>query len=184
LSIFFRRSSDAAVHEWIGKYPALTELAKDSEWFEPLMDDIALHLATSSVKGAMFRLCLGVGLSSLDLGSDITMIVEFFSTEGLGYFGWVLLAMVLANIIIALLMTYVQNRKKAKWEIAKECMYVVTGLMPGVVAYRVAKGKKRSEEEMFDSKLELTFTKGIEMFAEGSKFRVAACLVCFNIICC
>jgi hypothetical protein len=170
-SIFFRTSSDAAVHEWIGKYPALRQLARENAWFVPMMDAIAQHLVAKSKKGAMFRLALGVGISMSDLISDVNMIIVFFGTPGLEDFGWALLGMLLACMLIGLVVAYFQNRKKSKWEIMKECLYVALGLMPGVAAYRVAKGKKQNKDELMDSKLELAFTKSIEMFAEGSKLR-------------
>ena len=63
-----------------------------------------------------------------------------------------------------------QNHKKSKCDIVKECSYVITGFMPGIAAYRVAVGKKQRAEELVDPKTELVIVKAIEMFAEGSKF--------------
>jgi hypothetical protein len=169
-SITFRKSSDAAVNEWILKYPALRELVKEAEWFEPMMGVIALHLATSSRKGANLRLAAGVGISATDLKSDINMIGVYFSTPSLENFGWALLGMLLAGMLLGLVAAYLQNRKKSsKWEIAKECLIVVTGSMQGVAAYRVTQGKIQRKDELLDPKMVLMLTKSVEMFAEGSK---------------
>jgi hypothetical protein len=177
-SVFFRKTSDAAVAEWIGKYPGLAQFAEENIWFEPMMGVIAQHLVASSRRGAIFRLLVGVVISESDLVSDVNVIIVFLSTAGLANFGWALLGMLAANMMIGLLLAYIQNRKKSKWEAVKECLFVVLGLMPGVAAYRVAKMKKQRKDEAVDAKLVVAFTKGIEMFTEGSKLRVVACLVC------
>jgi hypothetical protein len=176
-SIIFRVTSDAAVNEWVLGYPALCEMAEENAWFEQMVVVIAQHLMENSRVGANLRLAVGTGISASDLGSDINMIIEFFSTAGLENFGWALLGMVVAGMALGVYVAYLQNRKKSKWELGKECLYVVLGLMPGVASFRVAKGKKQSREELVDSNMELTMTRGIEMFAESSELRDAACLV-------
>jgi hypothetical protein len=168
-SIFFRKTGDAAVSEWVGKYPALRELRRELVWFEPMMVVIAQHLMTNSMKGAVFRLGLGVSLSELDLFSDINMTVVFLSTAGQESFGRALLGMLLVSLALQMTVAYMQNRKKAKCEIAKELSYVVFGVSPGVFAYRVATGKTKLKTEEVDPKLLLAVTKLIEMFGEGSK---------------
>jgi hypothetical protein len=172
-SIFFRQTGVDAVAEWIGKYPALRQFKAENVWFEPMVRVIAQHLAQSSRRGAIFRLLIGVVISASDLGSDVYMVAVYLSTAGLTNFGWALFGMLAASMLFGLLLVYFQDRKKSKREFAKECMYVMLGLMPGVLAYKVAKAKKQDKNELLDSKLELAATKGIEMFAEGSKLRDA-----------
>ena len=47
---------EAAVAEWIDKNEALKELDRDTDWFTPMMETVAIRLLASATFGANTRL--------------------------------------------------------------------------------------------------------------------------------
>ena len=47
---------EAAVAEWIDKNEALKELDRDTDWFTPMMETVAIRLRASATFGANTRL--------------------------------------------------------------------------------------------------------------------------------
>lgn len=68
---------------------------------------------------------------------------------------------------LQLLLVVVQNRKKGVQRILKEMAIVVTALKAPVNAFRVSSGKEKEPNSEFDPHMEMTMSKGIEMFAES-----------------
>jgi len=116
--------------------------------------------------GLKTRVAMGAGLSILDMATDIFVIVGYMGKEETKGYGYSLLGMVVGSMVLQLLMVFLQNRKKP-WTMAKEMLIVVTAMKPAVDAFRVASGREMEEHHAFDAKIELVFTKGIEMFAES-----------------
>ena len=66
-----------------------------------------------------------------------------------------------------MLTVWTQNRRLGWSRVALETIPVVTGLKPAVDAFRIASGAKIEEGQMLEPLMEMTLTKGIEMFAEA-----------------
>jgi hypothetical protein len=144
-----------AVDEWIVKYPALVELEAAHSWFRPLMENIAKRLLRDSSWGARYRLYFGAGMSILDMGSDIYVIISFLGTEGLENSGYNLLYLLITNIAFQLIVVFGQNRKGPMRHMLMEMLYVVTCTKVGVDAYRVASGAEQEVYNIFDPYTEL-----------------------------
>ena len=144
-----------AVDEWIVKYPALVELEAAHSWFRPLMENIAKRLMRDSNWGARYRLYAGAGMSILDMGSDINVIISFIGTDGLESSGYNLLYLLITNIVCQLVIVFFQNRKGPLRHMLMEILHVVTCTKVGVDAYRVASGAEREAYNIFDPYLEL-----------------------------
>jgi hypothetical protein len=132
MSLASSLTAEAAVDEWIGKYPALRELDHEEVWFRPLMDVVALRLLGEVSWGLKMRVFLGAGLSILDLASDINVIVLYNSTPEQQAFAVALLGMILSGLALQLLVVYFQNRTKPL-RLLRESIIVLTGLKPGYV---------------------------------------------------
>jgi len=109
---------------------------------------------------------MGAGLSILDMATDVFVIVGYWgSVETKGY-GWSLLGMIAASMVLQLLIVFGQHRK-APSKMLGEMLIVLTGLKPGFDAANVIMGKEMGEHSVFDAKIELVACKAIEMFCES-----------------
>jgi hypothetical protein len=73
----------------------------------------------------------------------------------------------LISMVCQLFTLFGQNRKLGLMRVAKESLPVLVGFKPAIDAYRVATGEKQDALHLFDPMLEMTYMKGIEMFAEA-----------------
>jgi hypothetical protein len=130
MSLASNLTAEAAVDEWIGKYPALQELDRAEVWFRPMMDVVALRLLGDVSWGLKFRVFTGAGLSTLDMISDINVILLYLSSPGQEVYGFHLACMVIACVVMQLILVYSQNRAN-KMSMLRESLVVLTGLKPG-----------------------------------------------------
>ena len=72
-----------------------------------------------------------------------------------------------ANVILNLVISYMQNRRRGWKAVAFDWLLVLSYLKPGVDAWKVASGADHEENAMFDPKFELTYCKGVELFTES-----------------
>ena len=66
-----------------------------------------------------------------------------------------------------MLFVWGQNKKLGMKRVLREWFPILIGFKPAVDAYRVATGEKQEAEQAFDALTEMTYMKGIEMFAEA-----------------
>jgi hypothetical protein len=130
MSLASSLTAEAAVDEWIGKYPALQELDKEEVWFRPMLDTVALRLLGEVPWGLKMRVFIGAGLSVLDMASDINVIVLYLGSSEEKAYGKALLGMIAACVVIQLFLVYLQCRKRPL-TMLREMLVVLTGLKPG-----------------------------------------------------
>jgi len=116
--------------------------------------------------GLKTRVMLGAGLSIMDMATDIFVVVGYLGKEDTKGYGWSLLWMIVASIVFQLLIVYFQNRRKPK-VLMKEVLIVLTGLKPGVDAYKVVSGKEADAHSVTDAKFELVCSKAVEIMCES-----------------
>jgi hypothetical protein len=177
-SLVSNRDANAAVAEWITKYPALQEFDEGHAWFRPLMDTVGKRLLAKSKLGARFRLYSGAGLSFMDMVTDMNMIVKYLGTPGKEGFGYALLTMVGLCMLLQLLLIWSQNRKGPKKEMAKEVLFALSALKAGVDAYRVASGNEWPAHKVNPPDVELTVTKLSELTFEA----IPGCIMQFYVL--
>jgi hypothetical protein len=73
----------------------------------------------------------------------------------------------MVSIGIQMLLVWGQNRKLGVLRVLREWFPILIGFKPAVDAYRVAKGEKQEAGRAIDALAEMTYMKGIEMFAEA-----------------
>ena len=92
-------NTDAAVGEFIGRYPALKEFTEQHDFFTPMLQVVARRLLKEASWGTKLRLYLGAGLSMSDMVSDISVIVLYLGMAKTAGYGWALLTMVLLSVV-------------------------------------------------------------------------------------
>ena len=110
---------------------------------------------------------VGAALSTVDMVTDVQVIVEYLNTPGKEAYAYPLMGMVGTCLFFQLITVVMQSRKAPKAKMAKEVLIVLSGLKPGFDAYQVAKGADQSVGAVMDPGTELAITKGGEMVAES-----------------
>ena len=154
-SLLSNTTPEAAVAEWIAKFPALKELKGEHEWTEAMFQGIAKELLKRSSMGAKMRLFIGAGLSIVDMITDVSMIIKYMNTTGEEVYGKALAVMVGLCLFWQLLNTWVNTRKGPRREMGKEMLIVLSALKPGVDAYRVASGYEQPAYAAYAPEAEL-----------------------------
>lgn len=110
---------------------------------------------------------VGAALSTVDMVTDVQVIVEYLNTPGKEAYAYPLMGMVGMCLFFQLITVFMQNRKASKAKMVKEVLIVLSGLKPGFDAYQVAKGAEQSVGAVVDPATEHVFTKGAEMVCES-----------------
>jgi len=153
-ALYVNLTAETGVDEWISKYRALRELDKEEAWFRPMMNVVAERLLGEVSWGLKMRVTIGAGLSVLDLATDVFVIWSYIRKEDTQHYGWILFAMIMGSILLQLLMSFAQHRKK-KRDLARELLIVIVGMKPVTDCYNVVSGKKMEQHHVLDPKTEL-----------------------------
>jgi hypothetical protein len=156
----------AAVDAFILNFPALQELDEEYEWFRPMLETISYSLLEEVPWGLKMRVTIGAITSMADLLTDVYVTYMFWSDEKYGYFK-ASLASLATCIGIQMFCTWVQNTKLGVLRVLREWFPILIGFKPAVDAYRVAKGEKQKAGQTMDALTEMSYMKGVEMFAEA-----------------
>jgi hypothetical protein len=119
------------------------------------MNTVGTRLLAKSKLGAKFRLYSGAGLSTFDMITDVSMIIEYLNTPGQEHYGHALIAMVSLCLLAQLFIVRGQTKKRPKLEFAKEAAIVLFAIKPGIDAYRVANGAAMKAGAMTTPETEL-----------------------------
>ncbi|GMI35292.1 hypothetical protein TeGR_g2861 [Tetraparma gracilis] len=170
-------TGQAAVDEWILRYPAMGELDQEFIWFRPMIDTIAESHLGSVGWGKKLRLYTGAGLSMLDLITDLYMIY-FYATTGQQKTALSLAIMVSVCLGVQIAIVCMDLRKSPRLVVLREILLVLSGVKPGIDAMRVA-SKIELEHATLESLTSLTIAKGVEIATEaipGTVLQLAALL--------
>ncbi|GMI54871.1 hypothetical protein TeGR_g840, partial [Tetraparma gracilis] len=172
------QTGSAAVEEFILTYPALTELDAEFAWFRPTLVAIADELMGKVAYGVKVRAAIGATFSIMDMVSDTVIIVDYYATGRSGYAN-LMVGLVLGNIIIQILIVYVQSRSigNSRWRtFFFDSLAVVTFVKPGLDAWKVASGQEQLPGAALDPLVEMMFGKTVEMVFEGIPGMVVQCI--------
>merc|ERR1711871_729087 len=154
-----------AVDEWSLQFPGLLEVMRGCDWVKPMLVTIAYELIVGARWGVKMRVGVGAVTSMLDLATDIYVTASFNGVEGKeGYFQ-ASLASLTVSMGIQLIFIWGQNKRIGWKTVGKESIPVLIGFKPALDAYRVAAGVEQEKGQTFDPMLEMSYMKGIEMFA-------------------
>ncbi len=133
MSLASSLTAEAAVDEWIGKYPALKELDREEVWFRPMMNTVAIRLLGEVSWGLKMRVSMGAGLSVLDMASDINVILLYMGDPDTEEYAKILMAMIVLCLVLQLCSTCILYQKTPLVRLLRELLIVLTGLKPGCV---------------------------------------------------
>ena len=131
-----------------------------------MLNVVAKRLLGEVSWGLKMRVTMGASLSIMDMATDIFVIWGYMGEEETKGYGWSLLGMVVASVVLQLALVFMQNKGKP-WAMAKEMLIVVTLMKAAVDAFRVASGHTMDEHHAVDAKTELMITKCVEMVCES-----------------
>ncbi|GMH84137.1 hypothetical protein TrST_g12286 [Triparma strigata] len=109
-------------------------------------------------------LCLGAGLSIVDMISDVAM-VKVYSTDHPKYAMATLISLCL-NLFFQLMFVVVQNAKRGARVLLREVLFVLTFVKPGVDVYRVVTTQKNAANNMISAQNEMLIMKSVELTME------------------
>jgi hypothetical protein len=155
-----------AVDEWAHQFPEVQEVMNEQVWLRPMLEDIITNLFMKSKVGLKARVTVGAATSMIDLVTDVYVTYMFWKDRKYGYFK-ASLASLAMSVGVQMFAVYAQNKNLGTKRVVWELIPILFGYKPAVDAYRVAKGAKQEIGTSFDPMLEMTFMKGIEMFAEA-----------------
>jgi hypothetical protein len=121
---------------------------------------------------------VGAALSTVDMVTDVQVIVKYLNTPGKEAYAYPLMGMVGTCLLFQLILVFIQTRKAPKAKMAKEMLIVLSGLKPGFDAYQVAKGAEQSAGAVVNPAIELAATKVFEMACESIPGRCFPQLTC------
>ena len=152
--------------EWIGFYPALTELKNEYVWFEPMMGIVARRLLGESRWGLIMRMTLGLVLALGDVVSDSYMITKYFQ-QGQILYAYSLICCVASNLCLQVLFVLVQYKRASTIRKMKEVLKVMSLTKPIFDTYHVCVGHEHDVTQTVSPLLELFGGKIFEMVGES-----------------
>ena len=161
-----RKTALAGLYQWKNQNRSMVELFERYGWVESMMLEVSQEAMNTAPWGLMWRVGTGATLSVVDLITDAVVIVGYMGKEETRGYGYSLLGMLVASMVLQLLIVFLQNRKKP-WAMAKEMLVVLTGFKSAWDAWSVCSGRKMEEHHSFDAKAELVATKIAEMVCES-----------------
>jgi len=109
-----------------------------------MMNRVAMRLLADVAWGAKFRLYTGAALSIMDMVTDVMTIIRFFD-EGNNHFALANIAFIISNLVLQLIMVFVQNKKRGTKVVAYEMLIVAIMIKPAIDAMRVANGDAQAD---------------------------------------
>jgi hypothetical protein len=178
VSLISNLTSQAAVEEWIGSYPALQELDKKEVWFRPMLDTVGMRLLHEVAWGLKMRMFSGALLSVLDMASDINVIFLYWGSDDNSEQAVALLGMLIGCIFLQLIVVAVQYKTRPK-KMAAGMVLVLTCLKPIVDARKVIAGTEMEVGDSFGANEEFVASKVCELFCES----IPGCIIqCYALL--
>jgi hypothetical protein len=161
-----RKVIQAGVDMWRLQNRAVGELFEEFPWMEVMFLEIGKGVVKAAPWGLKWRVTVGAVTSMFDLLTDVYVTYMFWDDKKYGYFKASLVSLA-ASIWFQMFCVWGQNRKLGMVRVMREWFPILIGFKPAVDAYRVAKGEKQEAGHAVDPMMEMTYIKGIEMFAEA-----------------
>jgi hypothetical protein len=166
LCLFSSTDPVAAVADWLGYYPALTELNLKYVWFKPMMTTIAAELVRESSWGMVLRLTIGTIIGIVDVMSDIVMTVFYFRNNQ-PVFAQATIVCVAQSILFQTIIVLAQYRNASRRRLLFELAIALSFTKPIWDTYHVCSGKEQDIEQLFSPLSELSIIKLSELVGES-----------------
>ena len=159
-------SEEAAAGTFFEKYAAMAELEKSYPESREMLEGLCRRILADKQMWANAKLIAAAALSTIDMLTDVLMVFEFMREKKTG-FAHIMMGSIFANLGLQLALVIIQNFKLGWRKVLKEVLIVLTCTKTGVDAWRVASEIEIVEDQLFDAKHEMTFTKFFELFTEA-----------------
>ncbi|GMI24944.1 hypothetical protein TeGR_g15167 [Tetraparma gracilis] len=159
------RLATTAVHNFIRRFPCLTDFDARMPFFRAFMEAIAHHKRRSADWGVKIRVLVGVVLPTVDMSSDVYMVTEYIRSGEIGM-AKAIIAMVFLCLLSQLMIVYAQTRRKPALMV-REMLLTLLFMKPARDALRVAQGNERKAHEAISPFAELMSTKMFEVGFES-----------------
>ena len=168
LSIYLFSSTDpvAAVADWIGYYPSVTQLSQKYVWFKPMMTIIATEIVRESSWGMVMRLLFGTIISIADVVSDIVMIIYYIKSNQT-VFAQATIICVAQSILFQIIIVFAQYKNASRRRLLSELAIALSFTKPIWDTYNVCSGKEQDAEQLFSPLSELSIIKLAELAGES-----------------
>ncbi len=169
LSTFLVTSTlpEAAVDEWISRYPALIELDETYAWFCPMMSTIAAQLLGDAAWGVKLRVAIGGALTFLDIFTDVLIIIKYMKEPDMALLSMIMLLSIgVCSILSTAILLFNNERRPGENELRIEYLSALLGFSSIFTAFKVSSGKQVHPLQHFNPLLELTILKVIELVIE------------------
>jgi hypothetical protein len=144
-------------------------------WVEELVLVLAEEVLKLAPWGMWWRILSGSAMSIVDLGTDINVIVVYLGETGRETYGWTILGMVLLSMFMKTAAVIMNNSKAPARLLLREILIVITGLKPGVDAYRLLMNQERKVDELWTPAEQITINRTFEMFCESIPGAIIQC---------
>jgi len=167
ISLASNLSAKAGVDDWILRYRALQTLDKEAEWFRPMIEVVAQALLEDVPWGLKARVTVGAVLSTMDMASDLYVVVQYLGAEETEWYGVALLCCILSSLLVQLMGVLMQNGMRNKKALFKEVVVVLLALKPAFDAKKMISETKKEDHHLLEPKSEIMFTKVAELVCES-----------------
>ena len=157
-----RKVAEVGLDVWLHEYAALVQLSRENRFFVPMAVTIGQRKLEQALWGLAWKVGLGAVLSVLDVGTDANAIHMFLKEEKNGLAN-ACIAIFSINMALQLGIVYANGKKRGATLLAREGLYVLSGIKPAVDAYRVVSGAKGDADSLLNPMVELTISKIVEM---------------------
>jgi len=144
---------------WRLYYIQLNILFDEVEGFSEFILILANNTLRDNKLGMVFRVCVGALIGITDAATDIYVISTYYESESLYGQANICLAMIIMNVLLQLVVTVTQNKKKSWAVIFRETLITMSFIRPAVDGYKVSLGHE-DEDNTFDVLSELMANKG------------------------
>ena len=163
LALISNTTSEAAIDEWIYRYPALQEL-DEIAWFRSMMGVVATRISLNF--GAKFRAYSGAAISLADMASDLYMVATFVA-RGETFYAKSIMATIILNTTFQLLIVVLQNQKMGAERIKTDVLTTIFCLKPAVDAWRVCRDQEKDSRLLTNAQTEMFFSRLCEIVCES-----------------
>ena len=171
LGLFFRISVlshlqyKSGFAEWVVQNAEVDALVKEHPFFKGMMLAIAKKVAVESNTGMKYRLSVSVGLTYMDVSSDIYMMQQYW-VQGRFVTFYTCLAIMIVHSFVQLVLCFVQNRKNKKY-MAKEMALILMFIKPVIDLMRLIRSDPKQPHQTIDGLAEMMGSKQIEAVFEA-----------------
>jgi hypothetical protein len=113
-----RKTAKAGVLQWKAQNESMVTLFERHPWVEDMVVTIGEEVVKTRPWGLLWRVAFGSGMSFIALATDIYVIYVYLGEEENAIFGWAMLSMVLASMLLQIIEVVIQHGRRG-WQVRR-----------------------------------------------------------------